>query len=107
VSDFAFLAVVSIWPFLGAPFGFYLIVSITRIVPVSEEIRRPLKNPPQLPKYLTYTAARKKRKAGVLSKDPGSLRGFYIGVLYTLIKRLPTVSAVSFVAFAGFADSPI
>jgi hypothetical protein len=60
-----------------------------------------------LPNHLTYTAARKKRKAEVLSKDPGSLRGFYIGVLYTLIKRLPTVSAVSFVAFAGFADSPI
>jgi hypothetical protein len=69
--------------------------------------QRPYRLQRKLPKYLTYTAARKKRKAGVLSKDPGSLRGFYIGALYALIERLPTVSAVSFVAFAGFADSPI
>jgi hypothetical protein len=40
----------------------------TRIVPVSEEIRRPEITPTTpLPNHLTYTAARKKRKAGVLS----------------------------------------
>jgi hypothetical protein len=77
VSDFAFLAVVSIWLFLGAPFGFYLSVSITRIVPVSEKYVVPEKLPATpLPNYLTYTADRKTRRPGSFpSKDPGSLRG--------------------------------